>query len=623
MDILPPGSRVAFYLRCSGTKQEYSTADQRTVLDEEAEEQKWEVVKVYVDEARSGAKFAERPDSRRLLQDAGKGEFGYVVVYDLSRLSRGGNLELWTAIRELADHKVRVYLHSRQLIVTNKNASQVCADANQAFEENVKRSKDATRSSLKNVVERKRDPGRRAPYGYDQIRRDIKTGTAIDRIRYLPDGSRAIMTLDGAKEIRKLESKMGLPADPSLETVLVPGEPDKVEAVRLIFTMALTLGLTAIANELNQRGIPGPNGGLWSSSTLYSLIGNPAYRGARGYGRVSKSRYHRIVKGKVVPYDDLEMGEVHRRRNPVEDQIVQEDAHEALVPPERWHAAQAARVGRRLWESGVRKAVNQRRVYLLAGRITCKRCGGRLHGQYKRAKGKPYISYNCGGSGRHGKSVCKSYSIPVDALEDFICASLSAYLTAPECLEALRVGLEEEFTRQAALCAPMDMNEQVRLKQEREDCVRQAKELVEAFKGQAASMALIKPQIDELAQRAAGIEARLQKAKPAPDKAAIQALVEAGMAFYGEQVIGPVRQVLEARKPEEENEDTDTTAVVKTADGESSCKGDGAASTEPAGRSCVAELKQLLIMLGVKLVYDPDTKKGTLEASPFAPCAAG
>ena len=51
--------------------------------------------------------------------------------------------------------------------------------------------------------------------------------------------------------------------------------PHEAEIIREIFAMYLQgLGRTAIASNLNERGIPGPGGGKWLPSRLYVILRN-------------------------------------------------------------------------------------------------------------------------------------------------------------------------------------------------------------------------------------------------------------------------------------------------------------------------------------------------------------
>lgn len=121
----------------------------------------------------------------------------------------------------------------------------------QAREENIKRSRDATRGTHQSIFQRDQEPGRRPPLGYDQMRVDIATGKEIERLRYMRDGSKQVMTPAGDSVIRIIPKGEAYPKGASLRTVLVPGEPNDVAMVQRIFRDARTFGLKRLAIGLH------------------------------------------------------------------------------------------------------------------------------------------------------------------------------------------------------------------------------------------------------------------------------------------------------------------------------------------------------------------------------------
>jgi hypothetical protein len=83
--------RVALYLRVSSEEQrDRETIElQREFLEQYCNLHELEVTGVYADNGVSGTiPVHERPEGRRLLEDAGEGQFGAVLVYRLDRLGR-------------------------------------------------------------------------------------------------------------------------------------------------------------------------------------------------------------------------------------------------------------------------------------------------------------------------------------------------------------------------------------------------------------------------------------------------------------------------------------------------------------------------------------------------------
>jgi DNA invertase Pin-like site-specific DNA recombinase len=96
--------RVAVYLRVSTTDQNPETQGREVRAFVAA--RGWEPVETYQDVGVSGAR-ARRPALDRLLQDAWRGRFEAVVVWDLSRMARS-TLHALELLRELEQMKVRL-----------------------------------------------------------------------------------------------------------------------------------------------------------------------------------------------------------------------------------------------------------------------------------------------------------------------------------------------------------------------------------------------------------------------------------------------------------------------------------------------------------------------------------
>ena len=80
--------RVAIYARYSSSKQREQSIDgQIRVCRAYAVTKNWDIVKVYVDRARSG-RNDNRPDFQNMLSDSAKNVFDIVLVYQLDRFAR-------------------------------------------------------------------------------------------------------------------------------------------------------------------------------------------------------------------------------------------------------------------------------------------------------------------------------------------------------------------------------------------------------------------------------------------------------------------------------------------------------------------------------------------------------
>src|SRR3974390_2785778 len=82
--------RAAEYVRVSTDMQQYSILNQQTAIAEYAASHGFEVVKTYVDAAKSGLDIRHRPGLQLLIDDvlAENADFKAILVYDVSRWGR-------------------------------------------------------------------------------------------------------------------------------------------------------------------------------------------------------------------------------------------------------------------------------------------------------------------------------------------------------------------------------------------------------------------------------------------------------------------------------------------------------------------------------------------------------
>ena len=98
--------KSAIYCRVSTEDQH--TENQLPILEKWAVDRGWKVVEKYED---TGSAFqrTNQKQLNRLLADCDKGKYDLVLVYDLSRLTRKGPLELMLLLKQFADKESPVY----------------------------------------------------------------------------------------------------------------------------------------------------------------------------------------------------------------------------------------------------------------------------------------------------------------------------------------------------------------------------------------------------------------------------------------------------------------------------------------------------------------------------------
>lgn len=149
--------------------------------------------------------------------------------------------------------------------------------------------------------------------------------------------------------------KITIGKDHTLEIV-----EDEAAVVRLIFSLYITEGLTPyrIACKLNEMGIKSARGGLWIKDTIRHILRNVHYNGKTVFNQI-----------KITPV--LENGEIVHRKltQPVEDVIIAEGKHPAIIDDETWRMAQEL-VARNPREKHTYELKNP-----LSGVLRCAKCG--------------------------------------------------------------------------------------------------------------------------------------------------------------------------------------------------------------------------------------------------------
>jgi site-specific DNA recombinase len=209
-------------------------------------------------------------------------------------------------------------------------------------------------------------------------------------------------------------------------------DEDRAEVVRQIFTWVIAdrLSLSEMKRRLEIQGVANPSGGTrWLTSTLGSMLANPAYAGTAMFGRTrfgprreTFRRPRRLKDGHV--------------RNPCS--IYHTDASEqiaiavpAIIEPEVFEAARA-----QLAENRKRKRVGiVGATCLLQGLLVCTKCGYAYVGAYSHPKGKPnpYRYYYCDGgvASRFGGAVCNNKLLNRDRIDAAVWDDVRSLLLDP------------------------------------------------------------------------------------------------------------------------------------------------------------------------------------------------
>ncbi|MCH5151057.1 MAG: recombinase family protein [Clostridiales bacterium] len=371
-----------------------SIEHQRIMLRNYVAENGGVVIDEYVDDGWSGTNF-DRPAVKRMLEDAQSGRIDTIVVKDLSRFGRN-----YIQVGQYIDYIFPAYGIRFIALNDNLDTSDRTSTAMDMMPiMNVFNEWHAANTSkkIRAVLEAKQRSGQYTNWNYSY-------------------GYRA-----GSDENR---------------TAVI----DEVAAqvVRRIFDMRLQgNSIKVIARTLTDEGIPNPatyftrlDGGKWDRRcspywcprTVMWILSNPIYIGTVTQHKTTCVSYknHKVIKV------------------PDSEQIVKENAHDAIISQEVWNKVQEIN------QSVSRGRVDKSNViHNLSGLLVCADCGKKL--KFKTVKNCRY--YTCRTYVDLGKKYCSSHTITESVIERIVLADIQSMLNYVELDETKA---KERFLRERA-----------------------------------------------------------------------------------------------------------------------------------------------------------------------------
>ncbi len=326
---------VAYYARVSTDKDEQlnSLENQQRFYEEYIRSNpNWTFAGGYVDEGISGTSVAKREQFLQMIEDAETGQFDLIVTKEISRFARN-TLDSIRYTRELLRHGVGVFFQNDNINTFDKDAELRLTIMSSIAQDEVRKLSERTRFGFKRAQENSVLLGQNNLFGYNKV--------------------------DGRLEIVETEA----------------------EIVREVFEryVAGELGLRAIANDLDRRGITGKQGKAITYSTLYGMIRNPKYKGFYA-GRRYATRDYRDGRSYRLDADKW---------------IVHEDEKvPAIVPEPLWEEA-----NRLLAERGKtmkQHAQASQNRYAYSGKLICAKHGTTFHRHVYKSKRRGEVEcWNC------------------------------------------------------------------------------------------------------------------------------------------------------------------------------------------------------------------------------------
>ena len=311
----------------------------------------WEFAGLYFDEGISGTKKEKRPALLRMIADCKAGKIDFVITKSISRFARN-TTDCLEMVRKLLELNILIYFEKENLNTSSMESELFLAVLSSMAEG------ESTSISENNKW---------------SIQRRFKNGTF--KLSYPPYG----YDWDGE------------------QMVINPAQAD---TVRWIFGQVLSgKGTHAIADELNENGIPTKKGGRWTPTTVRGMISNEKYTGDVIFQKTyTDSQFNRHVN----------YGQ--------KDQYAMSDHHEAIISREVFEAANAL-IAQRGKEKGIIKGSEKYQSrYCFSGKIVCGECGDTFKCRIHSTTTHKYAAWCCN-THIEDKSRCSMKYIRDDAVK--------------------------------------------------------------------------------------------------------------------------------------------------------------------------------------------------------------
>lgn len=365
-------NQYAMYLRKSRADMEAEVrgegetlARHENILLELAKKQNLIITKIYR-EIVSGETISSRPVMQQLLSDVEKNMWKGILVVEVERLARGDTIDQGLV--------AQTFKYSGTKIIT---PMKVYNPANQFDEEYFE-------------------------FGLFMSRREYKTTNRrlqTGRLQSVKEGKYVGNKPPYGYIRKKLAKDKGYTLEP---------HPDQADIVKLIFRWYSVdrIGVSYIANRLNEMKVSSAKGGDWTPSTIRSILRNPVYNGKiRWNGRPQKKK---VVDGEIVK---------ERPRSAKEDLLIVDGMHEAIINDDIFALTQKL-----ISERSTPAVPNKYKIKNpLAGIIICGICGRKMNR-------RPHPNYPdtilCTGP------TCTNISSQLSLVEEKLLEALEAWLKA-------------------------------------------------------------------------------------------------------------------------------------------------------------------------------------------------
>jgi site-specific DNA recombinase len=213
--------------------------------------------------------------------------------------------------------------------------------------------------------------------------------------------------------------------DYNKDTDLLSINKDEAKNIRLMYRWAIDeeIGPNAIAQRLNDLGVPTKKNKLWQKTTVKRILNNTAYKGTLYIRRYDATDV------KLNKYKEA-ADKAKRKERPQEEWIGVPVP--TIIDEDTWNIVHDLMANaRRKWRS------YSKSEYLLSALCRCGICGSTIHGNLVTSKNKKFRYYVCTARspGIVGMDKCALSSTNADTLEHIVWEKVVSWLRNPEELE--------------------------------------------------------------------------------------------------------------------------------------------------------------------------------------------
>jgi site-specific DNA recombinase len=224
--------------------------------------------------------------------------------------------------------------------------------------------------------------------------------------------------------------------DYNKDTDLLSINEDEAKNIRLMYRWAIDeeIGPNAIAQRLNDLGVPTKKNKLWQKTTVKRILNNTAYKGTLYIRRYDATDV------KLNKYKE-DADKAKRKERPQEEWIGV--TVPTIIDEDTWNAVQEIMTNaRRKWRS------YSQAEYLLSALCRCGLCGSTMHGNLISSKNKKRRYYVCTARspGIVGIEKCSLSFTNADIIEQLVWEKVVSWLKNPDELEKeIKSGLPDDI----------------------------------------------------------------------------------------------------------------------------------------------------------------------------------